>query len=79
VRFLRRRPAAALTVDRYSEEWSELAWVQVLGQVEILEAEEGGDGLDALVAKYAPYAESPPPGPLLALEPRRCLCWRAKG
>jgi PPOX class probable F420-dependent enzyme len=79
VRFLRRRPAAALTVDRYNEEWSELAWVQVLGQVEILEAEEGGDGLDALVAKYAPYAQSPPPGPLLALEPRRCLCWRAKG
>jgi len=77
VRFLRRRPAAALTVDRYGEEWSELAWVQVLGLVEVLEVREGAEGLAALVAKYAPYRQSPPPGPLLALEPRRCLCWRA--
>ena len=77
VRFLRQRPAAALTVDRYSEEWSALAWVQVLGKVEVLQVDEGAVGLAALVAKYAPYAESPPPGPLLALEPHRCLCWRA--
>src|SRR5665648_147195 len=28
VRFLRRDPRAALTVDRYSDDWEELAWVQ---------------------------------------------------
>jgi PPOX class probable F420-dependent enzyme len=79
VRYLRRDPRAALTVDRYSENWDELAWVQVLGAVEIVEADEAAAavGLDSLIAKYRPYRESPPPGPLLALDPERCLFWRA--
>ena len=33
LRFLRRDPGAALTVDRDSDDWDELAWVQVLGRV----------------------------------------------
>lgn len=77
VRFLRRDPRAAITVDRYSDDWEELAWVQVLGTVRIINAEEAGAGLASLVAKYEPYRESPPPGPVLALDPTRCLCWRA--
>jgi PPOX class probable F420-dependent enzyme len=77
VRFLRRDPRAALTVDRYSEDWRELAWVQVLGEMRIVEVDEEPAGLASLVAKYAPYRDSPPPGPLLELEPVRCLFWRA--
>jgi PPOX class probable F420-dependent enzyme len=79
VRFLRRDPRAALTVDQYSDDWEELAWVQVLGRVEVLEISEAGSGLDALSAKYAQYREEAPPGPVLALEPERGLCWRAAG
>jgi PPOX class probable F420-dependent enzyme len=78
LRFLRRDPRAALTVDRYSDDWEQLAWVQVLGRVEILDAGKGKAGLDALRAKYEPYREEPPPGPLLALQPERCLWWRAE-
>jgi PPOX class probable F420-dependent enzyme len=77
VRFLRRNPHAAITVDRYSDDWEELAWVQVLGPVSIVETGEGTAGLESLTAKYGPYRESPPPGPLLALDPERCLYWRA--
>jgi PPOX class probable F420-dependent enzyme len=77
IRFLRRDPRAALTVDRYSDDWSELAWVQVLGEVEIVDAASGAEGLEALAAKYRPYRDSPPPGPLLALAPDRWLHWRA--
>lgn len=77
LRFLRRDPRAALTVDRYSDDWEELAWVQVLGSVRILEVAEGVQGLDALSEKYEQYRAEPPPGPLLALEPRRYLWWRA--
>jgi PPOX class probable F420-dependent enzyme len=77
LRFLRRDPRAALTVDRYSDDWDELAWVQVLGQVEIVEIGEGAGGLAALRSKYEPYREEPPPGPLLALKPERYLWWRA--
>lgn len=77
LRFLRRDPRAALTVDRYSDDWEQLAWVQVLGTVRILEVSEAAEGLAALSGKYRPYREEAPPGPLLALEPERYLSWRA--
>jgi PPOX class probable F420-dependent enzyme len=77
VRFLRRDPRAALTVDRYSDDWEELAWVQVLVNVRIVGAREAPAGLASLSAKYEPYRVSPPPGPLLALDPLRFLLWRA--
>lgn len=77
LRYLRRDPRAALTVDRYSDDWEELAWVQVLGRISIVDMGEGAAGLDALRAKYEPYREKTPPGPLLALRPRRYLWWRA--
>jgi PPOX class probable F420-dependent enzyme len=77
LRFLRRDPRAALTVDRYSDNWEELTWVQVLGAVRILEVSEGAAGLAALKEKYEQYQERTPPGPLLALEPERYLWWRA--
>jgi hypothetical protein len=74
---MRGDPRAALTVDRYSDDWQELAWVQVLGSVRILEIAEGEVGMAALSAKYEQYREKTPPGPLLALEPERYLWWRA--
>ena len=77
VRWVRRRPEAALTVDAYDDDWSHLAWVQALGSVEILEADAGAPGLDALRAKYPQYRERPPAGPFLRLVPRRFLAWRA--
>jgi PPOX class probable F420-dependent enzyme len=77
LRFLRRDPRAALTVDRYSDDWDQLAWVQVLGSLRILDASEGPAGLAALSAKYEQYRDQSPPGPLLALDPERFLWWRA--
>jgi PPOX class probable F420-dependent enzyme len=77
LRFLRRDPRAALTVDRYSDDWEELAWVQVLGTVRVLDPADGAAGLKALSAKYEQYGAETPPGPLLALEPERYLSWRA--
>ncbi|MGA8926762.1 MAG: hypothetical protein WB462_11125, partial [Solirubrobacterales bacterium] len=77
LRYLRRDPRAALTVDHYSDDWEELAWVQVLGTVRILDQAEGALGLGALSAKYEQYREKRPPGPLLALRPERYLWWRA--
>ena len=54
IRYLRRRPDAALTVDHYSDDWEELAWVQALGRVEVLALAGAPDALAALVAKYEP-------------------------
>jgi PPOX class probable F420-dependent enzyme len=77
VRWLRRRPEAALLVDRYDDDWSRLAWVQVLGTVEVLPLDDGPDGLEALTAKYQQYRAEPPPGPLLRLAVDRALQWRS--
>jgi PPOX class probable F420-dependent enzyme len=79
VRYLRGDPRAALTVDHYSDDWARLAWVQILGDVRIVEAADSPAALAALAKKYQPYRDSAPPGPLLALRPRRYLCWRASG
>jgi PPOX class probable F420-dependent enzyme len=77
VRWLRDRPQAALTVDHYSDNWDELAWVQVLGRVEVLGNEDGAEALAALAEKYPQYRSAPPPGPFLRLSVSRALCWRA--
>ena len=77
LRYLRRRPEAALLVDVYHDDWSRLAWVQLLGRVALLPVESSPEGMAALAAKYEPYAERTPPGPLLRLDVERALHWRA--
>lgn len=76
VRWLRERPEAALTIDRYDDEWERLAWVQALGRVEVLDGAPEA-AMAALGARYEQYAERPPAGPYLRLAPRRLLLWRA--
>jgi len=77
VEYLRRRPGAALVVDEYDDDWTRLAWVQLLGRVEVIAAEEEPEALAALATKYSQYASRTPPGPLLRLEVERALYWRA--
>jgi PPOX class probable F420-dependent enzyme len=76
--FLRRRPDVALTVDRYDENWSRLAWVQILGVASIHDTQEEPDALAALIEKYEPYRAEAPAGPLIAIRPSRALAWRAE-
>lgn len=84
VRYLRRRPQAALCVDHYEGDWSRLAWVQALGSVEVMERSAGryegatGTALESLARKYEAYRSEPPDGPLIALRPQRVLWWRAE-
>jgi PPOX class probable F420-dependent enzyme len=79
VRYLRRRPAASLTVDVYDDDWSRLAWVQLTGSVEVSEAEAHPRAVDALRSKYPQYGDRPPGGPLLRLRPESAVWWRASG
>jgi PPOX class probable F420-dependent enzyme len=77
VRYLRRRPEVALTVDHYDDDWTQLAWVQILGRVAVLDPADDEAGMRALVSRYEPYRDDPPRGPLLKLLPERTLHWRA--
>ena len=77
VAYLRRRPEAALLVDVYDDDWTRLAWVQLLGRVDVLPVDSEPDAVAALAAKYEQYARRTPPGPLLRLTVERTLHWRA--
>ncbi len=81
VRYLRRRPEAALCADHYDHDWSRLAWVQVIAAVKVLDPESEGEGprvgLEGLRQKYSQYVDDPPEGPFFRLSPERALCWRA--
>lgn len=77
VRWLRARPRAALTIDRYDDDWSALEWVQAIGEVRIVGACDAASSLAALRERYEPYRDRPPSGPILVLNPQRLLWWRA--
>jgi PPOX class probable F420-dependent enzyme len=77
IRWLRARPRAALTIDRYDDDWSTLAWVQALGEIRIVAASDATPALAALSERYEPYRDRRPAGPVLVLEPQRLLWWRA--
>jgi PPOX class probable F420-dependent enzyme len=77
VRWLRARPQSALTVDRYDDDWTHLAWVQVIGATEVLELDGYEDVMAALRERYPQYRDTPPRGPLLRLGPNRVVYWSA--
>jgi PPOX class probable F420-dependent enzyme len=77
VRWLRERPVASLTADRYDEDWSQLAWIQLVGEAEVLPVAGHEAALDALAARYPAYRQRTPRGPLVRLTPRRVLWWNA--
>ena len=79
VEYLRRRPEASLLVDEYSDDWTRLAWVQLLGRIDVLPSGSAPEAMSALAARYEQYAERTPPGPLLRLTVERALQWRAAG
>jgi len=74
---LRRDPRAAVLVDHYAEDWTQLWWVRIDGEAAVHEAGELADrARAALAAKYTPYAADPPAGPVVVLTPQRWAGWR---
>jgi PPOX class probable F420-dependent enzyme len=73
-----RDPRVGIVVDHYADDWSALWWVRVDGTAAV---HGGGElrerVLGALVAKYPPYAVTPPSGPVLVVTPTRWSGWSA--
>jgi len=73
-----RDPRAAVLVDTYADDWTQLWWVRIDGTAAVHEA---GDlharALAALVTKYPPYAAAPPSGAVLVLTPSSWAGWAA--
>jgi PPOX class probable F420-dependent enzyme len=74
-------PDATLLVDRWSEDWSELAWVRLDCRGELLEPEprereEHASAVAALRAKYAQYADQRiEDRPVIRLTVDRVVAW----
>jgi PPOX class probable F420-dependent enzyme len=74
-------PEATLLVDRWSEDWSRLAWVRLDCRGELLEPEpherpEHAAAIEALREKYAQYAEQRlEDRPVLRLTVDRVVAW----
>jgi PPOX class probable F420-dependent enzyme len=61
VRDIAANPVVTVLVDRWSEDWTELGWLRLVGRAELIEpdgpaAAEHAAAVGALRAKYAQYA-----------------------
>ena len=78
VRNILANPHVSLVVDRYSEDWSELAYLLVRGRAGLVQPADPGhpDAVDALREKYPQYREMAIDAqPLICIEPERYSDW----
>lgn len=70
-------PAVAVTVDRWDEDWSRLAWVMLRGRAEILSDGPEHDAAQSLLrARYPQYRTMDlAPLPVIALRIERASGW----
>lgn len=80
VRNIRTTPQVTVLVDRYRDDWSRLAWVQVRGRARILEPEASGhhSAVHALESKYGQYAAHDlDERPVVSIRVDRTVSWGA--
>jgi len=77
LRNITENPAVVVTVDRWDEDWSRLAWVMLHGRAEILQHGREHDlAQDTLRAKYQQYRTMDLTGlPVIAIHVQRVLSW----
>jgi PPOX class probable F420-dependent enzyme len=77
LRNIQENPAVALTVDRWDEDWSRLAWVMLRGNAVILDAGAEHDAAqDRLRGRYPQYRSmNIAPLPVIAIRIARVLGW----
>jgi PPOX class probable F420-dependent enzyme len=79
LRNIMQNPAVALTVDRWDEDWSRLAWVMLRGHAEILRSGDEHDRAQArLRERYPQYrGMNLAPLPVIAIRITRVTAWGA--
>ena len=79
LRNIEENPSVALVLDEYSEEWSRLAWVLVLGTAAVVEGgAERTRAIAALRDKYGQYRSMAlEERPLIRIRPDRITSWDA--
>jgi PPOX class probable F420-dependent enzyme len=75
---IRQHPRVALLIDQYTEEWTNLGWVQISGEASVRGPDHGEHDcrVAALREKYAQYSEHGlDDRPLIAIRPDRVRSW----
>ncbi len=77
LRNIQENPAVALTVDRWDEDWTRLAWVMLRGNAVILDAGAEHDAAqERLRGRYPQYRSMDiAPLPVIAIRITRVLAW----
>lgn len=78
VRNVQRDPRVAVVVDRYSDDWSRLGWVQIRGEASVREPRDrtSASAVASLRAKYPQYDDHRlEERPLIVIDPRTVVSW----
>ena len=69
--------SVALVVDHFEEDWTQLGWVQLRGEAEVLESGEEHDAAQTLLkSRYPQYREMQLTGlPVIAIRISRVTAW----
>lgn len=70
-------PSVAVVVDHFEEDWTQLGWVQLRGEAEVLESGEEHDAAQTLLkSRYPQYREMQLAGlPVIAIRISRVTAW----
>ena len=79
IRNIQENPAVAVTVDRWDEDWTRLAWIMLRGSAEILaDGGEHGQAQTLLRSRYVQYRTMELASlPVIAIRIHRVLSWGA--
>jgi PPOX class probable F420-dependent enzyme len=73
-------PQVAVLADHYDDDWAQLWWVRADGSARIVAPDEDpslrASALSALAARYPPYRDRPPTGPVVVIDVQRWSGWR---
>jgi len=68
-------PNVEIVIDHWDEDWSQLWWVRLAGDAQVVEHDPRG--LELLQAKYPQYRDRRPTGPFIVVTIRQRSEWRA--
>jgi PPOX class probable F420-dependent enzyme len=79
IRNIQQNPTVAVTVERWDEDWTRLAWIMLRGRADILpDGEEHDAAQQFLRLRYPQYhAMNLSPLPVIAVRIQRVLAWGA--
>lgn len=74
----RARPNVTVLIDHYDEDWRRLWWIRLRGNARVLDTgDERERALALLTDKYQQYRDTPPDGPVLAIDITQTRSWSA--